>query len=99
MEIEVAARALVGRVHIDLVQDRTALAMLKEALRRTDGNYTKAARLLGITRQGIQQMVARFDIRGFTQELRKREDTGRLRGERRASRISDSGGWEIATRE
>jgi hypothetical protein len=99
MEIESVAAALVGRVHIDLVQDRTALAMLKEALRRTDGNYTKAARLLGITRQGIQQMVARFDIRGFTEELRKREypvDCAETRG---PSCTSPSGRWEISTRE
>lgn len=97
MEIEVVAAALVGRVHIDLVQDRTALAMLKEALRRTGGNYTKAARLLGVTRQGIQQMVQRFDIREWSQELRRQEE--RQNRSEPVARTSDSGRWEVATRE
>ena len=35
--------------------------MLTEALRRSGGNIARAARLLGISRQGVQQMIQRYN--------------------------------------
>ena len=43
-----------------LVELETCL--IREAMRRTDGNQTQAARLLGITRNGLAKKLKRLDI-------------------------------------
>ena len=56
------AAALVGIHTLHTVQDRVRKEMLEDALARTDWNYAQSARLLGVTRQAIQQMVRRFEL-------------------------------------
>jgi len=68
--LERFAQALVGTGHVWEAQERLARGMLMEALRRTAANYTHAARLLGVKRQAIQQMVTRFDLVDWTLHLR-----------------------------
>jgi DNA-binding NtrC family response regulator len=36
--------------------------MIREALQRTGGNRTQAARALGLTRQGLFNKISRYDI-------------------------------------
>jgi transcriptional regulator with PAS, ATPase and Fis domain len=38
------------------------LRMIKEALKQTKGNRTQAAKLLGLTRQGLLNKVNRYKI-------------------------------------
>jgi two-component system KDP operon response regulator KdpE len=52
----------VGRTAMHIVQDRVRRDMLSQALTRTDWNFTQSAKLLGVTRQAIQQMVRRFEL-------------------------------------
>jgi hypothetical protein len=56
------ACSLVGTGGVCDARDRLTRGMLKEALRRTAGNYTRTAYLLGVKRQAIQQMVTRFQL-------------------------------------
>jgi transcriptional regulator of acetoin/glycerol metabolism len=67
--IEVA-RSMVGIVSSESAQDLLRSAMLLEALRRSQGNFTRAAALLRVHRQSVQQMVARYDLHSLTHELR-----------------------------
>lgn len=62
---------LVGSATVDCIQNGLKRAMLVEALLRTEGNYARAARLLGVRRQAIQQMVARYDLHDWAQALRR----------------------------
>ena len=68
--LERLAPALVGSERVWEIQNRLAKGMLMEALRRTGGNYTHAAELLGVRRQAIQQMVARFGLDRWAVHLR-----------------------------
>src|SRR4051812_29754979 len=79
--LERLAPALVGSERVWEIQNRLAKAMLMEALRRTSGNYTRAAELLGVRRQAVQQMVARFSLDRWAAHLRLESDTlvGRAR--------------------
>jgi transcriptional regulator with PAS, ATPase and Fis domain len=42
--------------------ERMELQMVTKALRDTDGNRSKAARILGLTRQGLLNKIARYKI-------------------------------------
>ena len=48
------------------IQEATARVerkMVADALRRTGGNRTQAARILGITRQGLLNKIGRYEIK------------------------------------
>jgi DNA-binding NtrC family response regulator len=49
----------VGRLSLNEVKEHVTTSMLKAALERSRGNYTHAARLLGITRQAVQYLTSR----------------------------------------
>jgi hypothetical protein len=75
-ELERLAHCLVGTDRVLEVQARLARGMLVEALERTAGNYTHAAKLLGVQRQAIQQMVIRHGLTAWATNLRTRFETG-----------------------
>jgi DNA-binding NtrC family response regulator len=54
--------AAVGRVNFREVLDRVRRAMAEQALAMAAGNKTGAARLLGITRQAVQQLIRDLDL-------------------------------------
>jgi two-component system response regulator RegA len=56
-ELEAPVRAHVGHVSLPEVQKRVRCAMLEEALARAGKNRSETARLLGVTRQAVQQAV------------------------------------------
>lgn len=68
--LEALATTLVGRVDLDRTRSRVCRAMLREALRRTGGNYTHAAVLLGVKRQAVQQMVRRLELEVWATALK-----------------------------
>jgi transcriptional regulator with GAF, ATPase, and Fis domain len=68
--LEELAASLVGKLHLFSAQEGIKRAMLREALRHARGNYTHAAALLGVKRQAVQQMVARFDLCEWAGRLR-----------------------------
>lgn len=74
-ELELVAARLVGSNPIDQAQNRLKRAMLSEALGRTAGNFARAANLLGIKRQAVQQMVTRYELGEWATGLR----AGRIR--------------------
>ena len=88
--LDVVAGDLVGIVGVDLSQNRVKTAMLREALLRTHGNLTKAAHLLGVKRQAVQQMVDRYDLKAWTRSLRS--DVAPCRMEQRDSPPSTAAG-------
>jgi len=57
-----SAKAQVGYRHIHTVQDEVKRAMLKRAFTLEDGNITRAARRLGVTRTAVQQMLDRYGL-------------------------------------
>jgi DNA-binding NtrC family response regulator len=61
-DLQPGAMAQVGHRPIHAVQDTVKLAMLRRALQLDDGNITRAARRLGITRTAVQQMIDRFGL-------------------------------------
>ncbi|MGC4092939.1 MAG: response regulator [Polyangiaceae bacterium] len=61
-EVALRASAQVGHRPIHAVQDEVKLAMLRRALHEESGNISRAARRLGITRAGVQQMIDRFEL-------------------------------------
>ena len=69
--LERLAGALVGAGQVRDAQDHLTRGMLKEGLRRTAGNYTHTARLLGVRRQAVQQMVTRFGLEKWAASLRQ----------------------------
>ena len=68
--VENIAGSLIGAGRIWELQDRLGRGMLLEALRRTGANYTRAAELLGVKRQAVQQMVLRYDLEEWAASLR-----------------------------
>ena len=70
-DLEQLAASLVGKDWLWFTQDRVKRAMLTEALRRTAGNYTRAAELLGVKRQAVQQMVTRFELAEWASRVRQ----------------------------
>jgi DNA-binding protein Fis len=73
-DLETFAAKLVGLSGVEIAQARVKRAMLREALVRTNGNFTKTAYLLGVRRQAVQQMVVRFDLRHFANAIRRTRD-------------------------
>ncbi|HET9959638.1 MAG TPA: helix-turn-helix domain-containing protein [Polyangiaceae bacterium] len=63
--------SLVGQVGVERAQQCIKAAMLEAALERTGGNYGQTARLLDVTRQAVQQMVIRFNLRTWVEERRR----------------------------
>lgn len=83
--VEHMAGNLIGAGRIWELQDRLGRGMLMEALRRTGANYTRAAQLLGVKRQAVQQMVLRYDVEQWAAALR-----GGKRGPRVALDVTGS---------
>jgi DNA-binding NtrC family response regulator len=54
--------ASVGRRGFQDVQEQVRRTMAEQALAVARGNRTEAARLLGVTRQAVQQLIRNFDI-------------------------------------
>ena len=67
----------VGRQPMQDFQSQVRRTMLEQALTRANGNLSRAAKMLGITRQGVQQMVSRYKLDGWLKELRQSEMTTR----------------------
>jgi DNA-binding protein Fis len=72
LKLDQMAASLVGVDGIFAVQQRLKRAMLVEALKRTAGNFTRAAGLLGIRRQAVQQMVAKLDLSSLVTDAKAR---------------------------
>jgi transcriptional regulator with GAF, ATPase, and Fis domain len=53
-----AATGLNVRARLDALE----VELVRDALRRTNGNQTKAAKLLGLSRFGLQKMIRRLAI-------------------------------------
>jgi DNA-binding NtrC family response regulator len=68
--IDPYARAQVGVAHIHTVQDQVKKAMLEQALAECDANFVDVARKLGVTRQAVQQMVERYELKQWARGLR-----------------------------
>jgi transcriptional regulator of acetoin/glycerol metabolism len=68
-----ASRRQVGRVDITELADILREAMVREALERACGNITHASDLLGITRQAVQQLIRRFELVEWHQNLRAKD--------------------------
>jgi serine/threonine-protein kinase PknK len=64
-EVANAARSNRAAEEFDLRGRVDALEadLVRAALRRTDGNQTRAAELLGLSRFGLQKMMKRLEIR------------------------------------
>jgi transcriptional regulator with GAF, ATPase, and Fis domain len=79
-EMELLRRVIsqaVGRQPMQDFQSKVRRTMLEQALVRANGNLSRAAKMLGITRQGVQQMVSRYKLDGWLRELRQAEVTTR----------------------
>jgi two-component system, response regulator RegA len=61
-DLQPGAMAQVGHRPIHAVQDTVKVAMLKRALQLEEGNITRAAKRLGITRTAVQQMIDRYGL-------------------------------------
>lgn len=59
--------AIVGRVGFREVLDRVRRSMAEQALAMSAGNKTGAARLLGITRQAVQQLIRDLELADIPQ--------------------------------
>jgi len=57
---ELAARSI-GRISLNEARDLVTKTLLLAALEQSDDNYSRAARLLGVTRQAVQYLVHRHD--------------------------------------
>ena len=63
------AASFVGQGMLHDAQELLKRTMITEALRRTHGNLTQCASLLGVRRQAVQQMVTRYELRELVQTL------------------------------
>ncbi|HEX2731286.1 MAG TPA: helix-turn-helix domain-containing protein [Polyangiaceae bacterium] len=70
LELQAMAASLVGRAGIDVVQERIRRSMLVAALEHTNGNLSRAAQLLGVKRQAVQQMLIRYEMRSWVASMR-----------------------------
>jgi len=57
---ELAARSI-GRISLNDARDVVTKTLLMAALEQSNDNYSRAARLLGVTRQAVQYLVHRHD--------------------------------------
>lgn len=73
--LEQVAATRVGHDQLANVLDAVKHSMLKTALWRTGGNYTRTACMLGVTRQAVQQMVARYELCSWVESVRQGDDT------------------------
>jgi transcriptional regulator with GAF, ATPase, and Fis domain len=55
------AASSVGRLSLTELRDHVTKAMLRAALEQAHHNYSKAAELLGVTRQSVQYLVDRHE--------------------------------------
>jgi DNA-binding protein Fis len=65
-------RAKVGETDVAALSDAIKEIMLSEAIERSNGNLSRASTLLGISRQGVQQMLQRFGLKTWADDLRRR---------------------------
>lgn len=81
-DITSSAKAQVGHQPIHAVQDYVKVTMLRTALVLENGNLSRTARRLGVTRAAVQQMLDRFEIpRGWPVGRRRvADDSSRLHG-------------------
>ena len=54
--------AHVGRSSYNTVLERVRQTMLEQALAKTDGNRSHAAKMLAVSRQAVQQMISNFEL-------------------------------------
>ncbi|HKU38843.1 MAG TPA: response regulator [Polyangiales bacterium] len=80
--------SIVGRVGFREVLDRVRRSMAEQALAMAAGNKTGAARLLGITRQAVQQLIRDLDLNDSSQ----RPPPGEVEQPTAAEACSTSGG-------
>lgn len=69
--LEWLASELVGQAGVENAQNCLKRAMLTAALQQTGGNFARAAELLGVRRQAIQQMVSRYGLKDWAGGLRR----------------------------
>jgi DNA-binding NtrC family response regulator len=69
--LEALVAGLVGHLPLDSTRERVNRAMLQEALLRTQGNYSRAAQLLGVKRQAVQQMVSRMELQNWVDAVKR----------------------------
>jgi DNA-binding NtrC family response regulator len=62
----------VSDLHLDRLVGATEQAAIREALRRTHGNKSQAARLLGLSRNGLAIKMERYGLRGREEEKMKK---------------------------
>src|SRR5690606_18920753 len=80
-------RAKVGETDLVALSDAIKEIMLSEAIERSGGNLSRASTLLGISRQGVQQMLQRFGLKAWAEDLRRRSvGQGALAGDRATRR-------------
>jgi transcriptional regulator with GAF, ATPase, and Fis domain len=61
----------VGKRTLPSVADEIRRCMLVEAVRRTGGNITRTACILGLTRQAVQQMLSNLQLKDWASRLRE----------------------------
>ena len=61
---------------VELIVDALERELVETALRRTEGNQTRAAELLGLSRFGLQKMMKRLEVEPST-VARRRGRSGR----------------------
>ena len=54
--------AHVGRSSYNTILERVRQTMIEQALAKTDGNRSHAAKMLEVSRQAVQQMISNFEI-------------------------------------
>lgn len=62
--IDSLAASSVGSATLPSLQSRLRQAMVHQALALSGGNYSRAARMLGVSRQALQQTLQRFQRSG-----------------------------------
>lgn len=70
-DLQHVVATLVGHADLDTIQHDLKRVMLTEALQRTAGNLSRAAALLGVSRQAVQQMLSRYEMRAWAQGVRQ----------------------------
>lgn len=73
---EASASARLPETGIDLVAHISEIekTFILEALKRTHGNQTKSAQLLGLSVRSLRHLLDKYSIRGFSGQLRERTE-------------------------